>query len=146
MHKPIKILWKSPKLLSQRIRNSYYKTFGTSVINSPLSLPSLINLIVLVPLHPYADLYYTYNKLSCGRCLTTAGNMITAQNSESIDAGAILDCVCLTIVSHVAVLTNSEQKGSITFLKRRNTKIQNDHAYCILVSLIKLKAISHKLH
>ena len=32
---------KSPKLLIQRIRNLYYKTLGTSVINSPLSPISL---------------------------------------------------------------------------------------------------------
>ena len=31
---------KSPKLLTQRIRKLYYKTLGTSVLNSPMS-PSL---------------------------------------------------------------------------------------------------------
>ena len=32
---------KFPKLLSQWIRNCYYKTLGTSAINSPMSPPSL---------------------------------------------------------------------------------------------------------
>ena len=32
---------KSPKLLSQRMRKPYYKTFGTSVINSQMAPPSL---------------------------------------------------------------------------------------------------------
>ena len=32
---------KSPKLLSQRIGKRYYKTLRTSLINSPLSPPSL---------------------------------------------------------------------------------------------------------
>ena len=32
---------KSPKLLSKRIRKYYDKTLGTSVINSPMSPPSL---------------------------------------------------------------------------------------------------------
>ena len=32
---------KSPKLLIQRIRKHHYETLGTSVINSPLSPPSL---------------------------------------------------------------------------------------------------------
>ena len=32
---------KSPKLLSQRIINRYYKNLGTSVINSQMSPPSL---------------------------------------------------------------------------------------------------------
>ena len=32
---------RSPKLLSERIRKHYYKTLGTSVINSPLSPLSL---------------------------------------------------------------------------------------------------------
>ena len=41
MKQPFKIQWKSPKLLSQRIRKRYYKTYGTSVINSPMSPPSL---------------------------------------------------------------------------------------------------------
>ena len=31
-----------PKLLSQRIRKRYNKTLGTSVLNSPMSPPSLI--------------------------------------------------------------------------------------------------------
>ena len=35
-------LLKSPKLISQRIRKCYYKTLGTSVINSPMS-PSSMN-------------------------------------------------------------------------------------------------------
>ena len=34
---PIKTQLKSPKLLGQRIRKSYYKTLGTSVINMPIS-------------------------------------------------------------------------------------------------------------
>ena len=33
---------KSPKLLSQRIRKYFHKTFGTSVMNSPLSPLSLV--------------------------------------------------------------------------------------------------------
>ena len=32
---------KSPKLLSQRIRKHYYKTFGICVLNSPMSPPFL---------------------------------------------------------------------------------------------------------
>ncbi len=39
MNQPIKILEKSPKLLSQRMRKLYYKTLGTSVINSPMTIP-----------------------------------------------------------------------------------------------------------
>ena len=41
---PIKIQWKSPKLLSQRIRKRHYKTLGSSVINSLLSTLSLKNI------------------------------------------------------------------------------------------------------
>ena len=37
----IKIQWKSPKLLSQQLRKRFCKTLGTSVINSPMSPPSL---------------------------------------------------------------------------------------------------------
>ena len=32
---------KSPNLLGQRIRNSYFRTLDTNVINSPMSPPSL---------------------------------------------------------------------------------------------------------
>ena len=35
---------KFPKCVKQRLRKRYYITFGTSVINSPVSPPSLINL------------------------------------------------------------------------------------------------------
>ncbi len=38
----------SPKLLSQQIRKKYYKTLGTSVINSPMSPPSLDLLMFVV--------------------------------------------------------------------------------------------------
>ena len=41
MNQPIKFLLKSQKFLSQRIRKRYYKTLGTSVINSSLSPLSL---------------------------------------------------------------------------------------------------------
>ena len=41
MNKPIKIQKESPKLLRQRIRKQYYITLGTSVINSPISPPSM---------------------------------------------------------------------------------------------------------
>ena len=41
LYKPTKIQCKSPKFLSQQIRKTYYKTLGTSVINSPISPPSL---------------------------------------------------------------------------------------------------------
>ena len=40
INQQIKIQLKSPKLLSQLIRKRYYKTLGTSVINSPM--PSLL--------------------------------------------------------------------------------------------------------
>ena len=42
MNQPIKIQYKPPKLLSQRIRKCSYKTLGTSVINSSMSPSSLV--------------------------------------------------------------------------------------------------------
>ena len=42
MNQPTK---NSPSLLSQQIRKRNYKTLGTSVINSPMSPLSLINLL-----------------------------------------------------------------------------------------------------
>ena len=47
MNQPIKIQWKSLKLLSQRIRKRYYKTLGTSVTKSPMSPPSLTYMLLL---------------------------------------------------------------------------------------------------
>ena len=51
---------KSPNLLSQGIRKRYYKTLGTSVINSLLSPLSLWNfrasLLMEVSCHPCLDL------------------------------------------------------------------------------------------
>ena len=41
-NQPIKIQLKSQKLLSQQIGKRHYKTLGTSVINTPMSPPSLI--------------------------------------------------------------------------------------------------------
>ena len=37
LNKLIVIQYKSPRLLSQRLRKRYYKTLGTSVINSKMS-------------------------------------------------------------------------------------------------------------
>ena len=53
MNQPITIQWKSPRLLSQRIRKCYYKTLGTSVINIPMSLSLLT----------YAYFCYLFNKI-----------------------------------------------------------------------------------
>ena len=44
MIQQIKIQYKYSKLFSQRIIKRYYKTLGTSVINSPMSPPSLKNI------------------------------------------------------------------------------------------------------
>ena len=43
MNQPIKIQEKSPMLVSQLMRKRYYKTLGTSVINSLMSPPSPVN-------------------------------------------------------------------------------------------------------
>ena len=47
MNQEIKCQKKFQKLLSQRIRESYYKTLGTSVINSPMS-PSFLLLEIII--------------------------------------------------------------------------------------------------
>ena len=43
LHEPIKLQKKSPKLLRQQNKKKRYKILETSVINSPMSPPSLHN-------------------------------------------------------------------------------------------------------
>ena len=64
MNQPIKVQYMSQRLLGQRIRKRYFKTLGTSVIKSPMSPPSLNNILIISGIIPVilriypASLYY----------------------------------------------------------------------------------------
>ena len=66
-------LLKSPKFLSQQIRKCYYKTLGTSVINSPLSPLSLSQIL------PFYHLLFEFISFNAPLMFTTFINHTTNQ-------------------------------------------------------------------